>query len=92
MDYIKLKDDVPFHILTRFGFEEDSANCEPGDHYYHLNNYYIQINNEFRITVYMTNRCIDILCLPSDTCVHNIYNIKPLFDLISNGLVEIGKK
>lgn len=89
MEFIKLKDDVPFQNIAKFGFEEDFANCEdPRDHYYHLNNYYCQVNKEFRITVNMNSRRIDILCLPSDVGVHNISNIKPLYDLISNGLVE----
>lgn len=91
MEFIRLKDDVDFGKLNEFGFEEDSANCEKGDHYYHLNNYYIQVGKDFRVTVNMLDRHIDILCLTSETGLHNMFNIKPLYDLISFGLTEVYK-
>lgn len=87
-EYIKLKDDIEFKKLKKYGFFEDEVNCEEGDHYYHLNNYYIEIGN-FRITVNMIDRHIDILCLSNETGVHNIFNLKPLYDLIVNNMVEV---
>ena len=92
MECIKLKKDVDFKQLIAFGFEEDSANCEPGDHYYHLNNYYAQVGRNFRITVNMLDGHIDVLCLANESGLHNIFNIKPLFDLLTSGLVEVYKK
>lgn len=92
MEFVKLKDDVDFEKLKEFGFEEDPNNCEVGDHYYHLNNYYIQVGEDFRVTVNMLNRCIDVLCLPKVTSVYNMFNVTPLFDLMTSGLVEAFKK
>lgn len=89
MKFIKLKDDVDFKILKTFGFQEDEANCEFGDSYYHLNNYYIQVNKDFRITVNTNNRHIDILCLAEEHGLYNIFNLKPLYDLISIGITEV---
>lgn len=92
MYFIKLKDNIQFNELEKFGFEEDTVNCEQGDYYYYLNNYYAQIDKEFRISINMHSRYIELLCLPSDLSVHNIYNLKPLVDLIINDLVEIEEK
>jgi len=91
MGFIKLKDDIDFGKLEALGFIEDPANCEPGDTYYHLNNYYLQIG-DFRITVSTISRHIDILCLVREVGLHNIFNLKPLYDLISSGMVELPKK
>lgn len=88
MNIVRLKKDVPFKTLKEYGFVEDDANCEPGDHYYHGNNYYLE-KGDFRITVNMHDRHIDILCLAKETGVHNIFEVKPLFDLFTSGLVEV---
>jgi len=90
MECIKLKNDIDFTELDKFGFMEDPTNCEPGDHYYHLNNYYNQIG-DFRITVNTHSRRIDILCLARKAELYNIYNLKPLYDLISGGMVVVGE-
>lgn len=87
--YIKLKDFIDFKKLEEFGFQEDPANCEPGDHHYHMNNYFIQIDDHFRITVNMIDRHIDVLCLAEEKSLYNIFNLKPLFDLIASDLVEV---
>lgn len=92
MEFMRLKEDVEFKNLVDFGFEEDPANCEKGDHYYHLNNYYTQVGKDFRVTVNMIDRHIDVLCLAKESGLHNMFNVKPLFDLFSNGLVEVFKK
>jgi len=91
MDFIKLKDDINFKELFKFGFVEDPTNCEYGDTYYHLNNYYLQIG-DFRITVNTISRHIDILCLAKEKGLHNIFNLKPLYGLISNDMVELPRK
>lgn len=88
MECIRLKDSVPFQKLIELGFVEDPVNCEEGDHYY-LNNYYFSVTEEFRITVNLLSRHIDVLCLPKDTGLHNMFNLKPLHDLLINGLVEV---
>lgn len=89
-EYLKLKEDVPFSELEKYGFEKDATNCEdPEDHYYWLNNYYAQVHDDFRITVNMNERSIDVLCLCEETGLHNISNLKPLYDLIINNLVEV---
>ena len=90
MECIKLKNDIDFTKLITFGFTEDPANCEPGDTYYHGNNFYKQIG-DFRITVNIHSRRIDMLCLAKETGLHNIYNLKPLYDLISSGMIEVGE-
>jgi hypothetical protein len=92
MEFVKLKDEVNFEKLTDFGFVEDDSNCEKGDVYYHLNNYYVQAGKDFRVTVNILDRHIDVLCLAQETGVHNIFNVKPLFELLTSGLVEIVKK
>ena len=93
MDVIKLKDDVDFEKLKELGFEPDPANCDhPADHYYHLNNYYAAVGENFRVTVNTVNRSVDVLCLAGSAGLHNMANIKPLFDLLSSGLVEAQKK
>ena len=91
-EFIKLKDGVGFNKLIEYGFEEDPVNCKKGDTYYHLNNYYIQVNDTFRITVNMLDRHIDILCLVNESGLYNIFNLKPLYQLITNGLVEVYSK
>jgi hypothetical protein len=91
MEHIRLKKEVDFKKLIEFGFEEDQANCEIGDHYYHLNNYFVQVGKEFRVTVNILDRHIDVLCLASEPGLHNMFNIKPLYDLLSSGLVEVFK-
>lgn len=87
-EFIKLKDGIDFAKLLEFGFMEDEVNCEKGDHYYHLNNYYIQID-DFRITVNMLDRHIDILCLASEKRLYNMFNLKSLYQLVSNNMVEL---
>jgi len=87
--YIKLKDNINLNKLAQYGFIEDPTNCEhPEDHYYHLNNWFCQINNEFRITVNTNNRHIDILCYVEETGLFNIFNLKPLYNLIKDNMVE----
>ena len=88
MESIKLKDNIDLNLLKEFGFQKDINNCESGDHYYHLNNYFIEIGN-FRITVNTVYRNIDILCLAKDAELYNIGNLKPLYELISKDMVEL---
>lgn len=90
-EFIKLKDGIDFKELVKYGFEEDPVNCEKGDTYYHLNNYYIEIG-DFRITVNILDRHIDILCLVSEGGLYNIFNLKPLYQLIIDDMVEIFSK
>lgn len=92
MESIKLKKEVDFKELIQFGFEEDPSNCDAGDHYYYMNNYYVQVGKDFRVTINMHDRHIDVLCLASEPGLHNMFNIKPLYDLLSSGLVEVFKK
>ena len=87
-NYIKLKDCVSFDDLIKYGFVEDEANCEAGDTYYHLNNWYTQIGN-FRVTINIHSRHIDILCLPKDRVIHNMYNLSVIYRLITDGLVDL---
>lgn len=88
-EFIKLKDSVNIDELTKFRFNKDPANCEDEeDHYYWLNNYFYDMD-EWRITVNTVDRHIDILCLCKESGLHNIFNLKPLFDLISNNMVEV---
>lgn len=90
MKCIKLKDEISLELLKSYGFAPDQANCEhPEDRYYYLNNYYKQINKNFRVTINAIDRHIDILCLPDDTVVHNIYNVSVLYNLIADGLTEV---
>lgn len=91
MSYIKLKDNVPFDALVLdYGFIKDEANCEnPEDHYYWLNNYYYQGNNDFRITINMLNRKLEILCLAKEEELYQLSELIPIMELIEDGLLEI---
>jgi len=78
-----------FEKLKDYGFEEDLANCEVGDHYYHGNNYYYQDKN-FRIVINMHCKTIEIMCLPEDTCVNNNYKIlNKIVELTNDGLIDL---
>lgn len=89
--YIKLKDDVPFNALVLdYGFIEDEANCEhPEDHYYWLNNYYYQANDDFRITINMLSRKLEVLCLAKEERLHQMSELIPVIELVQDGLLEI---
>lgn len=88
MKTVKLKKGIGLDKLFAFGFEEDQANCEKGDTYYHLNNYYVQ-KGDFRITVSTISGHVDILCLAKESGLYNMFDLTPLFDLMTSGLVEI---
>ncbi len=92
-DFVRLKKEVDIETLSNYGFIKDPANCEDeGDTYYHLNNYYLQIGSDFRITVNTIDRHIDILCLAKESVLYNMFNLKPLFILFETGYVELINK
>jgi hypothetical protein len=86
---LKLKEEVDFKELIKYGFEEDPTNCENiEDHYYFLNNYYYQ-DDQFRVVVGMLNRNIEILCLPKELELLQTSMLEPLYNLIKDNLVYI---
>lgn len=86
---LKLKKEVSFETLSKYGFIEDPVNCEhPDDAYYWLNNWFYQANEEIRITISINNRGIEVLCLPKHLRLVNSFNIDVLFDLFKDGLIE----
>lgn len=86
---MKLKDNIPLERLSDYGFIKDPVNCDhPEDTYYHLNNYYIQIHDNFRITVNMFSKRIEILCLSDGQGVENTSNLDVLYDLFADDLIE----
>jgi hypothetical protein len=86
---VKLKDIKDLTKLTEYGFIEDPANCEVGDHYYHSNNYYLWVNGDFRITVNTHDGHVDVLCLADESGLYTMFYLKPLYDLFASGLIEI---
>jgi len=87
---MKIKKDVPLSTLLDFGFIEDPVNCDhPEDTYYHLNNYYIQIHDHFRITVNIFSKQIEILYLSNSDGLSNTSNLDILYELFVNNLIEI---
>ncbi|ASJ54840.1 hypothetical protein BP422_15465 [Brevibacillus formosus] len=88
MKVIKLKDGINISRLTDHGFSEDPANCEVGDTYYHLNNYFAEIG-DFRVTVSTISGHVDILCLTKESGLHNMFDLSPIANLFSSGLVVV---
>lgn len=85
---MKLKRDINFNDLIQYGFVEDEVNCEhPEDHYYHLNNYYNQIHEKFRIVINVHSRNIEIFCLSDG--LENTDNLNVLYRMIRDGIIEI---
>lgn len=92
-DFVRLKKEVNIKVLHNYGFIKDPANCEDeGDTYYHLNNYYLQTGDNFRITVNTFDGHIDILCLAHESVLYNMFNLEPLFELFEAGYVELVSK
>lgn len=90
---VRLKKGINIEALRNYGFIEDPQNCEDeGDTYYHLNNYFLQLGSDFRITVSTNDGHIDILCLAKESALHNVFNLSPLFELFEAGYVEFVKQ
>lgn len=89
MPYLKLKDHVPFDALLPYGFIEDPANCEPGDHYYHMNNhYYDGGTNTFRLVVEHLDRRVSMLHRGADD-LRQFDDLSVIAKLTADGLVDI---
>lgn len=90
MSCIKLKNTISFDELLQYGFIEDAANCEhPEDHYYFLNNYYYQANEDFRIVINTLSRKVEIFCLAEESGLNQMSELIPLMELIEDGLLRI---
>lgn len=86
---LKLKEEVNFKELIKYGFEEDPTNCgDIEDHYYFLNNYYYQ-DDQFRVVISMLNRSIEIFCLPKELELLQTSMLEPMYNLIKDDLVYI---
>ncbi len=85
---LKLKEEIPIQILSKYGFEEDMCNCEhPEDHFYWLNNWFSQITPEYRITVSTIDKHIEILSL-GDAGLRNTHNIEILYRMIKDDIID----
>lgn len=85
---LKLKENIPFSTLKKYGFIADPTNCEhPEDHFYWLNNWYNQINDEYRITVSTIDKHIEILSL-GEAGLRNTKNIDVLYKMIKDDIID----
>ncbi len=89
---MKLKDNIDFKELEKYGFIEDPANCEPGEHYYSSNNYYYAFTNcygtESRLTVNIHTREFEILTMSEEYGLIQLCDLDMIVKLIKDGLVE----
>lgn len=90
--FVRLKKNVSIEELKSFGFEPDPVNCELGDTYYHLNNYYVPIGDSFRVTISIHGGQVDILCLSQTGQLENMYDLKLLYDMFSSDMFEYFEK
>lgn len=89
MPYLKLKDHVPFDALLPYGFIEDPANVEPGDHYYSTNNHYYDGGTDtFRLVVEHVDRRISMLHR-GDAGLNQFDDLSVIAKLTADGLVGI---
>lgn len=90
---MKLKKDIEFNKLKLYGFIEDEANCEEGDHYCDSNNYYYEFNNSygarFRLVVNILTREFGLLALSEEVGLIQLYELDIFVSLIRDELVEI---
>lgn len=89
---MKLKDNIKFDELLKYGFVEDEANVEEGDHFYGTNNYYYKFKNsygaEFRLVVNIHSREVEILALARETGLLQLCDLDIFVELIKKGVVE----
>ena len=89
MPYLKLKNHVPFDALLPYGFIEDPANVEPGDHYYSTNNHYYDGGTDtFRLVVEHVDRRISMLHRGTDD-LNRFNDLSVIAKLTADGLVGI---
>ncbi|EGT3606780.1 hypothetical protein FKF97_10275 [Clostridium perfringens] len=89
---MKLKDNVDFKELEKYGFIEDPVNCEFGDTYYGSNNYFYEFKQsygaEFRLTVNMHTRYFEILAISEEYGLIQLCDLDIIVKLIKDGLIE----
>lgn len=89
---MKLKDSIDFSELIKYGFVEDGANCEHGDHYYGSNNYYYEFEEsfgaEFRLVVNVHDRKFEILSLSKNEGLMQLLDLDIILKLFEDGLIE----
>lgn len=89
---MKLKDNIDFKELEKYGFIEDPANCESGEHYYDNNNYYYAFTNcygaEGRLTVNIHTREFEILIMAEEYGLIQLCDLDIIVKLIKDGMVE----
>lgn len=89
---MKLKDNIDFSELIKYGFIEDGANCEHGEHYYSSNNYYYEFEEtfgaDFRLVVNAHDRKFEILSLSKDGGLTQLLDLDIILKLFKDGLIE----
>ncbi|MDM0587746.1 hypothetical protein QTH25_13295 [Clostridium perfringens] len=89
---MKLKDNIDFKELEKYGFIEDPDNCEEGEHYYGENNYYYEFKGcysaEFRLVVNIHTREFEILTMSEEYGLIQLCDLDMIVKLIKDGLVE----
>ncbi|WP_075810222.1 hypothetical protein [Clostridium perfringens] len=89
---MKLKDNVEFKELEKYGFIEDLDNCEEGEHYCGENNYYYNFiscySAEFRLVVNIHTRKFEILAMAKRTGLLQLCDLDIMVKLIKDGLIE----
>ena len=89
---MKLKDNIDFKKLEKYGFIEDPNNCEEGEHYYGENNYYYEFKScysaEFRLVVNIHTRKFEILAMAKNTGLLQLCDLGVIVELMKDGLIE----
>lgn len=83
---LKLNPDHTLEKLTEYGFIEDAANVEPGDHYYSTNNHYLtDEGGRFRLVVNHLEGKVELLHRGNDG-LDSFEHLDTLATLISDSV------
>lgn len=89
---MKLKENINFKDLEKYGFIEDPSNCEPGETYYGDNNYYYEFNScysaDFRLVCNMHTREFEILAMSKEIGLLQLCSLDIFIKLVKDGLIE----